>query len=230
MEKLQEQIVKNIHSYIEIKRLFKCQRLVIDLCAGKEIKNELLYEQMLATSIDGLVLRLTNLCGSIFTLLNRINGSYANEFYPEVIEIHVNHIAHDEVSYKKMAKDYLEEIYKELFPLMKFENRARPNHNDFVFMRMKLEEFLRPVKSHRDTVVAHKDDKPKAATFQEVGELLNYIEKFLANLYMLHSHSSYMMDFGGMAADINQTAEELSELILLNSYQREMKAKGLEYN
>jgi hypothetical protein len=229
MEKVDEQIRRNIHGYIEVKRLFKFQRMVLDHCAGKEIKNELLYEQLLATSVDGLVLRLTNLGQSIFTLLSRINGSHSNEFYPEVIDSHINEIAHDEIGYKKYAKSYLENIYSELFPLMKFEKRTRPNQNDFLFMRMKLEEVLKPVKAHRDTVVAHKDDRPKAATFENVQELLDYVEKFLANLYMLHSHSSYEMDFGGMAADISQTAEDFAELILLNSYQRELKAKGQDY-
>ncbi len=153
---------------------------------------------------------------------------HRNEFYPEIISRHISKLPRDEWLQKDQRK-YLVAKYNNLFPEMKKEKRTRPNQADFDLMCEKLDIVSKPVKDHRDTVVAHKDEKPKPATFRDIERQLKTIERFLFDFYMVHSFVHYTTDFGGNASDIPESAKEYSELILLNSDQRELKAKGSKY-
>src|SRR5437868_11690381 len=65
---------------IEIIRLFDLQRIVLDGCAGKPIRDDLLYRGLLFSSMDGLIVRLCNLGAWVIGFLGSVSAGRLNDF------------------------------------------------------------------------------------------------------------------------------------------------------
>ena len=114
----------------------------------------------------------------------------------------------------KMHRDSFNKAYDMLFPGVRERNEGRPNHADIDALKTRLETAMAPIIAHRDTVVAHWDEEPITATFNDLEAALKFHEEMLGALYFVCDLGSYVFELGGVAASINRTAKDLAQLIV----------------
>lgn len=107
-------------------------------------------------------------------------------------------------------------FYDKWFPNVRKEGRGKPNHSDFDLIKNEIKKVMEPVKSHRDTVVAHIDPKPNPTTPRELAAVFSYLEGLLGDFFFICTFVRYVFELGGYAANVGQTAELLASVILNN--------------
>lgn len=228
---VQKRLTDHIYAFIELKRLYEFQTHCLKNCAGKAIKNDLLYFQVLFTSIDGLILRICNFVKETYKLCDQIRSNKPREFSHTQIKRHLKTIKIEDDNWLfNISKENLEKTYAKRFPFVVSEARDFPAQKDFDNLKAELEKIIAPIKLHRDKVVAHKEKKAKPASTNDLKVALEYIQDLLGDLYFIHSFNSYSFDFGGIAADPIKSADEFCELILMYKYERKqilLKEKGV---
>jgi hypothetical protein len=71
---------EKIYYFIDLKRLYQLQTTILNLCEGRPIKNDLVYEQVLFASLDGLIVRLHNFQESVVDFLNVLKNDHLDRF------------------------------------------------------------------------------------------------------------------------------------------------------
>lgn len=219
---------REIHFFLNLKRLAELQIRTFKTCSAKTIKNDLLYEQFLFASIDGLFTRLHNFGERLIGFLAVVKGGHLynlkrnNRRGLAVAPREVNVVSGpDERLARSVARDITEELqqkflerYDARFPGVSARSAGAPNHKDIDAVVDKLRKVLEPIKRHRDKVVAHWDDQAEPATVTDLEHALAHIEALLGDLFLFSQLGSYVFELGGIAADVKGTAIDLCELIL----------------
>jgi hypothetical protein len=225
-----DEILNNkIHYFLFLKRLYELQIDLLKSCEGRTIKNDLIYQQMLFASLDGLFVRLHNFQDELILFLNILKSTYANHFKRSNrngLSIDPKSVMNfddkpDPLGQKLGAKNltqYLQQLfdekYDQVFPGVRARGKGQPNHSDFDLLSDALRNALKPICDHRDTVVAHWDDNQKPATLRDLKTAMSHIEELLKNLYYISKLGNYSFELGGFAANIKQSTKELAILIL----------------
>ena len=219
---------REYHYYLHLKRLYSLQMNVLNACSGRTIKNDLVYQQMLFASIDGLFVRLINYRGRLLDLLTRLKNNHLDRFKknnkkgltvsPEKISNFGDSDPHGSKFVSRVftaqMKQNFDKVYDRLFPGVKLRAEGRPNHADFDLLSKELVKVFAPIKTHRDTVVAHWDEKQEPATVEDLKKAMEHIEVLLRDLYYVSKLGSLTFELGGVAASVTRTSGELADLIL----------------
>jgi predicted N-acetyltransferase YhbS len=223
-----ELLDREIHYYLNLKRLAELQLATIRTCGGKTIENDLLYEQLLFASIDGLFTRLHNFGERLIVFFNIVKAGYLDSLKRNNrrgLEVDPNSVnvvtGPDDRVARSVARDLTGELqrgflerYDARFPGVSARNSGAPNHADVDAVVETLREVLVPINRHRDKVVAHWDDQAVPATVKDLEKALAHIESLLSDLFLFSQLGTYVFELGGAAADVERTTTDLCELIL----------------
>ncbi len=175
-------LYEQINYFMELKRLYRLQMGLFEACEDRLIKNDLIYQQMLFASIDGLFVRLDNFCERLQKVLNIFKCDHLDQFKRNkkrgltVDPKQVVSGGQDEQwaaravsrEFERASMRWFDETYDRLLPGVKERDEGRPNHADFNRVAQNLRDMFAPIKAHRDTVVAHWDEKQSPATVVEL--------------------------------------------------------------
>ena len=75
-----DRLSEHIHAFLELKRLWQLIDETLKLCSEKEIKNDLLYFQVLLSSLDGLIVRFCNFTKDTYALLGQFESNKPKSF------------------------------------------------------------------------------------------------------------------------------------------------------
>lgn len=222
-----ELLNREYHYFLHLNRLYQLQVKILEACEGRIIKNDLVYHQMLFASFDGLFTRLDNFHLRLIKLLNNLKTDHLNRFKRSnkkgltVDPSRMNCINGPDPGAKFAAQamseqfyTHFNEVYDRVFPRLKLCSAGRPNHADFDHLAERLREAFKPIRAHRDTVVAHWDEKQEPATVIDLKNAILHIEQLLKDIFYLSKLSSVSFELGGVTADVERTAKKLIELIL----------------
>jgi N-acetylglutamate synthase-like GNAT family acetyltransferase len=223
-----ELLDKQIYSFISLKRLYELQVTVLHKCEGRPIKNDLIYQQMLFSSFDGLFARLYNYHDGLLMFLNILKSNHLDNFKrnnKRGLEVNAREVLTDNFDkagvdkrtaniFTKGLQSRFDETYDRLFPGVRERKEGRPNHSDFDLISNELRNVFLPIKAHRDTVVAHWDEKMQPATVHDLKKAAEFIEYLLGALQSISRHAVPNFELGGIAAHIGRTATDLAEVIL----------------
>lgn len=219
---------KEIHYFLHLKRLYELQMNVLKACDGRIIKNDLIYQQMLFASLDGLFVRLDNFHVRLINFLNVLKNDHLDRFKRNnkkglaVDPAKVSTFGDPDPDGGKLAaraftdrlQGHFDVAYDRVFPGVKERGQGRPNHADFDRLSQQLRDTLKPICDHRDTVVAHWDEKQEPATIPELKAAMDHVEGLLKDLFYLSKLGTYIFELGGMAASVKRTSKDLAALIL----------------
>jgi Acetyltransferase (GNAT) domain len=217
-----------IYYFLQLKRLYELQAEILLRCEGRLIKNDLIYQQMLFASLDGLFVRISNFHDRLHKFFNLIKAHHLHRFKrnnKRDLAVNPREVLTGDFREKgvdrRTADIFTKEIqrnfdkqYDKLFPGVRERNEGCPNHSDFDQIAEKLRKIFDPIKNHRDTVVAHWDKKGEPATISELKIALDHLEYLLGAFYLVSKLGTYIFELGGIAARVEQTAVDLAELIL----------------
>ena len=229
------------HYFIHLNRLYQLQMKVLEACEGRAIKNDLIYQQMLFASFDGLFTRLDNFHVRLVDLLNTLKNDHLDRFKRnnkkglEVDPSSLNCVNGPDPGSKSAALEisrkfyaYFDGVYDRVFPGVKARCHGRPNHADFDRLADRLREVFAPIRTHRDTVVAHWDAKQVPATVSELKDAFDHVEQLLKDLFYISRLILYEFELGGNAARVDKTARDMAELILGRYRTRRAKADEMD--
>lgn len=231
-EDLSKIIVKKIQDFIFLKRKKNLIYKTLELCSKKTIKNDLIYHQIILTSLNGFTVELINFTNSLYETINicKQNLEQFSRKNPEKLlnnnqpipplknlPVEPNQIIFG-LDRRPMVKSSFLEKYSLLFPDLEREkerrkNEWRPSCEDFEKIVQHAKTMMEPIKSHRDTCAAHLDKVPKPATTKQLTDAMDYLEELLSDLYFILTCNVHSFDLGGYAANIEETAISLSKLI-----------------
>ena len=219
------------HQFIEMKRQYILICKILDLLDGQEVKNELIYNQIFLT-LDGLILRLVNFKIEIIKLKDKIKSSHSNlltrnrrtKIKSQNRKITYTGPGWTEESKKRVLRNSIaediadwEDAYDIIFPDVVKRGDAKPNDMEIDELIEDYCKAMGPIEGHRDTCVAHWDKKKVPATWLEIGKVFEECESMLRKLHLIISRTTYVFDFVGIAADIEETAANIAFLLMNRS-------------
>jgi predicted N-acetyltransferase YhbS len=234
---------KEYHYFLHLKRLYLLQMRLLEGCEGRSIKNDLIYQQMLFAGIDGLFVRFDNFHRRLFDFLNTLKTDHLDRFKRSnkrglavaPASIHSFGGEPDPDGGRLLAQTltreheaHFDQEYDRVFPGVKARSEGRPRHADFDLLAQTLREVFKPIRAHRDTVVAHWDAKGEPATVADLKKAMDHVEGLLKDLYFLSKLSSVSFELGGIAASVTRTSKDLLELILGTYRVRKAKPEEMD--
>ncbi|MBI2606465.1 MAG: GNAT family N-acetyltransferase [Deltaproteobacteria bacterium] len=233
---------KEYHYFLHLKRLYLLQTKVLESCDGRPIRNDLIYHQLLFSSLDGLILRLDNFHERLIGFLNTLKNDHLDRFKrnnknglavaPEAIHSFDNSDPKEQIGLARILSkehyDHFDKVYDRLFPGVKVRNEGRPNHSDFDTIIQNLRNTFKPIRAHRDTVVAHWDKEQEPATIADLKNAVQHIELLLKDLFFTSKLGSLGFELGGVAASVSRTSKELAELIMGSHRVRKAKVEDMD--
>lgn len=99
------------------------------------------------------------------------------------------------------------------FPRVLERGDGKTNHSDVDDLRKRLRAAVQPIKEHRDTVVAHWDDDPRPATWEQLDVAVATVEETLKDLYFACTFGNLEWKIG-YSADPDIVAAQLADIML----------------
>ena len=220
---LKEHLERHVSDLRNTVRLYEMIKKIIGNCAGKPIVDDLVYNGLIFTSIDGVVLQATNCVQDIYKTLNVIKAHHLYRFSTEAVMTHLEQLEQSDEYILELNRKNLIKIHLNWFPLMRCENREIANPTDIDLIRLRIEGVVAPLKSHRDTAVAHRDKCPKYVAASEVDFAFNLLKEFLDDFSVLNHFINASFELGGIAAIPADSADAVSDIVLFNQFEREQR-------
>lgn len=202
------------HEFIDLKRLFETQDLILRQCSGKTIKDDIAYKLILFSSIEGLVLRITNFTESFLDYLDKTKSSCPRVFGVSEWNAYLARLKTSDSYLYQIERKSFAKIKKRIFPHSDEWKAGRPSAKDFDELKQRLYDLYKPIKDHRDTVVAHKDKKAINLEIKSVKVFLADSEIIFQDLYQMAFCVSYIFQFGGVARRPETSAKKLAKACL----------------
>ena len=121
---LKEIFTEQAYDLIAIKRLYETLGRIIAECSEKTIKNDLVYNGLVFTGLDGVILQLTNFAQQQYKILRQIQAQHLSEFSKKKMEEHLKEQTDQYLI--NHSKKTLDRAYQKWFPLVDFEREHNP--------------------------------------------------------------------------------------------------------
>lgn len=163
--------------------VFQTKKKIFHDWERKEIQNDIVY-RIVVSSLNKIIIDLCNFNAFLMGFLNKISSGYLNEFS------RTNRLRfkkeNDGCFNKLLFKQFDEKFYR-IFPDCKIREEGCVNQSDINLLKLKIDEKIKPIKDHRDTIAAHWDMEPKPTSLDDIENYIEYIKKFLNSLTLQFS-------------------------------------------